>query len=392
MIPVDEALSRVLALAPAPRPDLVPLERAAGRALLEPARARLTQPPFDAAAMDGYALRSRDLDGPLRVVGTSAAGHPWSGEAAPGTAIRIFTGAPVPPGYDRVVMQENTVREGDSLSVATRSDATHIRLRGGDFAEGDVLPSGRKLTAADIGLLAAMNVPQVVVADQPRVAILAGGDELVRPGQMPQPGQIVSSNDLAIAALAAEAGAVPRILPIARDSEASLRDSLASAADADLIVTIGGASVGDHDLVGKVAADLGMDRAFYKIAMRPGKPLMAGTISRSAMLGLPGNPVSAIVCGILFMQPLILRMQGLDAGHRIGRARLARDLAPEGDRQHYLRAGLEDGPDLPLINPFRDQDSARLSLMAQADALLVRPAGDPARRAGDVVCFLPLRR
>ena len=154
--------------------------------------------------MDGYALRSRDLDGPLRVVGTSAAGHPWSGEAVPGTAIRIFTGAPVPPGYDRVVMQENTVREGDSLSVATRSDATHIRLRGGDFAEGDVLPSGRKLTAADIGLLAAMNVPQVVVADQPRVAILAGGDELVRPGQMPQPGQIVSSNDLAIAALAAE--------------------------------------------------------------------------------------------------------------------------------------------------------------------------------------------
>ena len=391
MIPVDEALSRVLSLAADPRPETLTLDRAAGRALLEPARARLTQPPFDAAAMDGYALRAQDMGGPLRVIGTSAAGHPWEGQPQPGTAIRIFTGAPVPSGYDRVVMQEMTTRSGDDLTVTETGTASHIRLRGNDFSEGDLLPEGRRLTAADIGLLAAMNVPQVTVARQPRVAILAGGDELVRLGEAPRPGQIVSSNDLAIAALAADAGGVAQILPIARDTEASLHESFAAASEADLIVTIGGASVGDHDLVGKVAADLGMQRAFYKIAMRPGKPLMAGKLGGSAMIGLPGNPVSAMVCGLLFMQPLILRMQGLDAGHRLHRARLGSDLAAEGNRQHYLRATLTEGADLPQIDPFDDQDSARLSLMAQADALLVRPADDPARKAGEVVTFLPLR-
>lgn len=392
MITVDEALTRVLALARPPQAEIVPLHQAAGRALLEPAIAQLTQPPFDAAAMDGYALRAADLGAPLQVIGEAAAGRPWSGEASPGTAIRIFTGAPVPAGYDRVVMQENTLRDGDMLTVTDDSGGPHIRMRGNDFAEGDALSPGRRLNAADIGLLAAMNVPRVTVARRPRVAILAGGDELVSPGHTPQPGQIVSSNDLAIAALVSAAGGDPTILPIAKDTEESLKAGFAAARDFDLLVTIGGASVGDHDLVGKVAEALGMDRAFYKLAMRPGKPLMAGRIGTTAMLGLPGNPVSAITCGILFMQPLIRHMMGLPHGNALARARLGVDLAPEGNRQHYLRATLSDGDDLPVITPFDDQDSARLSLLSQADALLVRPAHDPARKAGEIADFLPLSR
>lgn len=390
MITVDEALARVLALAPAPQGETVPLAQAAGRALLEPAVANLTQPPFDAAAMDGYALRGDDVNTPLRVIGEAAAGRPWDGTPAPGTAIRIFTGAPVPPGYNRVVMQENTVRDGDTLTITDASGGPHIRLRGNDFSQGDRLAPGRRLSAADIGLLAAMNVPQVIVARRPRVAILAGGDELVAPGQVPQPGQIVSSNDLAIAALVAEAGAASLILPVARDTEDSLRAGFSAARDADMLVTIGGASVGDHDLVGKVAADMGMQRSFYKLAMRPGKPLMAGMIGKTVMLGLPGNPVSAITCGILFMQPLIRRMLGLAPGNTPFLARLAVALPPEGNRQHYLRATLSQGDDLPCITPFEDQDSARLSLMSQADALLARPAHDPARKPGEIVSFLPL--
>lgn len=390
MITVDAALTMVLALARAPRGETVPLYQAAGRALLEPAIATLTQPPFDAAAMDGYALRSADLNAPLRIIGQAAAGRPWNGQPMPGTAIRIFTGAPVPAGYDRVVMQENTARDGDLLTVTDSSGGPHIRPRGNDFSQGDLMKPGRRLTAADIGLLAAMNVPNVTVARRPRVAILAGGDELVSPGQTPQPGQIVSSNDLAIAALATDAGADPLILPIARDTNDSLRAGFAAAQGADLLVTIGGASVGDHDLVGKIAEQMGMDRAFYKLAMRPGKPLMAGTIGKTAMLGLPGNPVSAMVCAILFMQPLIRVMQGLQPGNIPHKARLAEDLPAEGNRQHYLRATLTMGHDLPVITAFQDQDSARLSLMSQANALLIRAAHDAARKAGDIVSYLPL--
>nr|WP_111297926.1 molybdopterin molybdotransferase MoeA [Paracoccus saliphilus] len=392
MITVAEALSHVLALAPTPRPETVPLAEAQGRALLEPAVARVTQPPFDASAMDGYALRSQDLPGPVRVIGTSAAGHPWSGEARAGTAVRIFTGAPVPAGYDHVELQENVLREGDDITVATRSGGSNIRLRGNDFTKGDGVLPKRPLSAADIGLLAAMNVPFVTVARRPVVAILPGGDELISPGADPAPGQIISSNDLAIAALARDAGAEVRVLPIARDTEESLAFGFEAAKGADLLVTIGGASVGDHDLIGKIAKDRGLEQAFYKILMRPGKPLLAGRLSDAAMLGLPGNPVSAMVCGIIFMQPLIRAMLGLPAQQPARWARLSRDLPPEGPRQHYLRAALSCGGDLPLIDPYADQDSARLSLMSQADALLVRPPRDPARRAGDLVEYIALHR
>lgn len=390
MISVDEARALVLALAPAPRPEDVATADALGRALLAPAVARLTQPPFDAAAMDGYCLHEADLPGPVRVIGTAAAGRPWPGELPRGAALRILTGAPVPAGADRVVMQEIVDREGDRITVRETPRGTHIRPRGGDFAQGARFQPDRPLRPSDLGLIAAMNVARLTVARRPHVAILAGGDELVAPGSDPAPGQIVSSNDIAVAALAREAGAVPTILPLARDSEESLRAHLAMARGADLVVTIGGASVGDHDLVARVAADLGMERSFHRVRMRPGKPLMAGRLAGAVMLGLPGNPVSAIVCAKIFMQPLIRAMQGLPPGPATARAVLAVDLPPEGDRQHYLRAALEPGPGLPRIAPFPDQDSARQWLLAQADALLVRPAHDPARPAGSVVDFIAL--
>ncbi len=390
MITVDKARELVLALAEHPGSEEIALDQALGRALAEPAIARLTQPPFDASAMDGYALRSADLPGPIQVIGTAAAGVPYDGETPPGSAIRIFTGAPVPAGYDRVVMQEIVTRDSDSITVDGAKENLNIRLQGNDFKEGNAFHPNRPLRPADLALIAAMNVARVKVVRRPRVAILAGGDELVPPGSTPAPGQIISSNDIAIAAMAQEAGGDPFILPLARDTEESLRDRFAQAAEADLIVTIGGASVGDHDLIAKVSADLGMQRAFYKLAMRPGKPLMAGRMGRAATLGLPGNPVSAIVCAKIFMQPLIRAALGLPPGPELLNGTLAQDLAPEGDRQHYHRARLRPGTDLPLIEPFPDQDSARLWLLAEADALLLRPAHDPARKAGDRMQFLPL--
>ena len=390
MISVDEARTLVLALAQPIETETIPTQEALSRALAAPVLARLTQPPFDASAMDGYALRDADLPGPLTVVGTAAAGVPYQGDTPAGSAIRIFTGAPVPAGYDRVVMQEIVTRSGDSITVAPVGPNLNIRPQGNDFAEGTAFQPARPLRPADLALIAAMNVARVTVARRPRVAVLAGGDELVRPGASPAPGQIISSNDIAIAALAREAGADPVVLDLARDTEASLRDRFAEAEGCDLIVTIGGASVGDHDLIAKVSADLGMARSFYKLAMRPGKPLMAGRMGRAAMLGLPGNPVSAVVCAKLFMQPLIRAMQGLPAGPQLLRAELAQDLPPEGDRQHYHRARLAPGTGLPRIAPFPDQDSARLWLLAEADALLLRPAHDPARKAGEIVEYLPL--
>lgn len=390
MISVDEARALVLALAAPLQSEEIAIEDGLGRVMAAPAMAQLTQPPFNASAMDGYAVRAADLPGPLTVIGTAAAGAPWSGEPAPGTALRIFTGAPVPAGYDQVVIQEIVTRDGDKITVASAGKNLNIRLQGNDFTQGQSFQPLRRLRASDLALLAAMNVPRITVTRRPTVAIMAGGDELVRPGDTPGPGQIICSNDIAIAALARECGAEVRILPIARDTEDSLRQRFAEAAAADLIVTIGGASVGDHDLVGRVAADLGMARSFYKLAMRPGKPLMAGRLLDAAMLGLPGNPVSAFTCAKLFMQPLLLAMQGLPVPSQLEDAILTRDLPPEGDRQHYQRAALRPGTPLPAVDPFPDQDSARLWLLAQADALLMRPAHDPARRAGETVQIIRL--
>lgn len=386
MIPVSAALDAILALV-APLPgETVPLRAAVGRVLAVPATAQRDQPPFDAAQMDGYALRHADLETgrPLRVVGTAAAGRGFAGVVGPGEAVRIFTGAPLPAGADRVVMQEDTGRQGAVLTVAANAaPGPFIRPRGGDFSRGAALPAGRCLRAADIALLAAMNVHEVTVHRRPAVAILTTGDELVPPGAVPGPDQIVASNGHGLAALVTEAGAAARILPIARDSFDRLDACLRLGEEADLIVTTGGASVGEHDLLARDGARLGIDLAFYKVAMRPGKPLMAGRLRGTPLLGLPGNPVSALVCGRIFMLPALRRL----AGHPPAPAprtcaSLAADMPANGPREHYMRGQI--GPD-GRVQPAASQDSSLLHTLAQSDALIFRPPHDPPRHAGETV-------
>ena len=392
MISVEEATARVLGLCAALDLEDVPLARAAGRMMPAPALAVRDQPPFDASAMDGYAVAGDVAPGmAFRVIGMAAAGHVFAGRVGPGEAVRIFTGAPVPDGATRVVIQEDVTAEGDRITLGDRLDAsTNIRARGQDFRAGDALPP-RRLRPADLALLAAMNIGSVAVTRRPVVAVIPTGDELVMPGEAPRADQIVASNVFALKAMAEAEGAEVRLLPIARDTEADLRVVLGLAAGADLVVTVGGASVGDHDLVGRVAGEMGLERSFYKIAMRPGKPLMAGRLNGAAMLGLPGNPVSAIVCGHLFMVPMIRAMLGQpDPLPRIARARLAEAVGPTGPRTHYMRAKLAPAEGLPGIAPFVSQDSALLRILTEADALLIRPAGDGPRAAGDVVDYLPL--
>ncbi|HSF63474.1 MAG TPA: gephyrin-like molybdotransferase Glp [Paracoccaceae bacterium] len=392
MIGVEEATARVLALARPLPSETVALARAAGRVMAEPAVARRDQPPFAASAMDGYAVAGDAPPGAsFRVVGIAAAGHAWDGTLGAGEAVRIFTGAPVPAGATRVVIQEDVTVAGDTITLGDKPDAaTHIRPQGQDFRAGDRY-APRRLRPVDLSLLASMNVAQVAVARRPVVAIVGTGDELVMPGEDPRPDQIVASNSFALAAMVEAEGAVARILPIARDTEADLLAVLTLARAADLIVTTGGASVGDHDLVGRVALSMGLDRAFYKVAMRPGKPLMAGHLDGVPMLGLPGNPVSSIVCGHLFVLPLIRAMMGLpDPLPRPQRAVLTADVGPTGPRTHYMRARLTHGAGLPQITPFDRQDSALITILTEADALLIRPLGDGPQPAGTEVDYLPL--
>jgi len=393
MITVEEALQRCFALVTPLPSEPVPLRQAAGRVLATPASARLTQPPFDASAMDGYALgRSSDAGAAFTVIGEAGAGHGFAGTLAPDQAVRIFTGAPLPKGAETIAIQEDVTvsSTGITLTIPARPSA-NIRKRGQDFAQGDTLSAPRRLTSKDLALLASMNIPEVTASRRPVVAMIATGDELVMPGDQPGPDQIVASNLFALEAMARAEGAEVRMLPIARDTEDDLRQVFQLAEGADLIVTIGGASVGDHDLVGKVAADLGLERAFWKIAMRPGKPLMAGRLGASLMLGLPGNPVSAIVCGHLFLLPMLRAMQGLPATPApTAQAILAEDVGPAGPRVHYMRARLSPGDGLPRIIPFASQDSALLRILTEADALLIRPQDDGPRRAGERVEYLPL--
>jgi molybdopterin molybdotransferase len=389
MISVDEALSRAFDLVRPLAAETVPLTQAAGRMMALPATAQRDQPPFATSAMDGYATCGDTTS--FDVVGEASAGHAWQGELTAGRAIRIFTGAPVPIGADRVVIQEDVTRTGHQITLSANADrSNHIRAKGQDFRAGDVL-SPRLLRPSDIALLAAMNLAEVSVIRRPVVALIATGDELVMPGERPRDDQIIASNSFALKAMVEAAGGAARLLPIARDTEASLTKVFELAADADLIVTIGGASVGDHDLVGKVAAGLGMERAFYKIAMRPGKPLMAGKLNGIPMLGLPGNPVSSIVCGHIFMLPMLRVLQGQPAkGPQMHSAILTEDLPANGPRAHYMRAKLQTSKGQTTITPFQAQDSALLSVLSQADALLLRPVGDGPRTAGDIVEYLPI--
>lgn len=390
MIAVDEALARIFALcAPLPA-ETVPLVQAAGRALAAPVTARRDQPPFAAAAMDGYAVAGQVGPGAsFRVVGQAAAGRAWDGRLQPGEAARIFTGAPVPPGATRVVIQEDVSVAGDRITIGPNPDtATHIRPAGGDFRAGDRLSAPRRLRPVDLGLIAAMGAGAVHVARRPVVALIATGDELVAPGEAPGPDQITVSSVLALKALVESEGAEARILPIARDDAAHLRAVLELARGADAVVTTGGVSVGDHDLVQPVARDLGADLALWKVAVRPGKPLMAGRLFGALFLGLPGNPVSSVVCAHLFLLPALRAMQGLGAWPAPTRsAVLAAPVEANGPRAHYMRAVLEpDG----AIRALPRQDSSLMSVLAQADALLVRPPGDPARPAGHPVRYVPL--
>ena len=394
MISVDEALTRLFGLCGTLPGETVPLRQAANRVLAEPPVATRDQPPFAASAMDGYAIRESDHEpaARLRVIGEAAAGHAFSGHVGRGEAVRIFTGAPLPAGADRVVLQEDVRRSADRIILGDRLDeGGNVRARGQDFRLGDRLAAPRLLRPADLALIAAMNVAEVKVARRPVVALIATGDELVMPGAQPRPDQIIASNSFALAAMAEAAGAEVRMLPIAPDGEKALRFTLDLARGADVIVTIGGASVGDHDLVGRVAGDAGLKQAFYKIAMRPGKPLMAGKIDRSMLLGLPGNPVSAIVCGHLFMCPVLRALQGLPPQPAPSRlAELATPVPANGMRAHYMRARVDDTEGKAYIHPFERQDSALLRVLSEANALLIRPVDDPARDRGAKVRYIAL--
>ncbi|PHP27308.1 molybdopterin molybdotransferase MoeA [Limimaricola cinnabarinus] len=390
MIPVGEALDRLFSLVSPLPTEEVALTAALGRVLRTDVTATRDQPPFAASAMDGYAIREADLapGAVLRVIGEAAAGHGYAGHVGPGEALRIFTGAPVPEGAGHVVMQEDTTREGERITLGSGiSDNRNIRPAGVDFRAGDALAAPRRLTPADIALAASMNADRLTVSRRPEVAIIATGDELVAPGGDPRDDQIIASNAYGLHGIIEQAGGTARLLPIAGDSMAALAQAFDQARGADIVLTIGGASVGDHDLVGDAAAEAGMERAFWKVALRPGKPLMAGRFGEALLLGLPGNPVSSMVCAHVFLVPLIRALSGLPPAPAPRRlARLAAPLAANGPREHYLRA--VSGPD--GVTAFSKQDSSLLSVLSEADCLIVQPPGDRARDAGETVEVIAL--
>ncbi|AWK85820.1 gephyrin-like molybdotransferase Glp [Azospirillum thermophilum] len=402
MIPVAEARARILAtFGPLPA-ETVALPDALGRVLAEPVVARLTQPPFDAAAMDGWAVRADDIaraqpGSPvaLRRIGESAAGHAFAGTVGPGEAVRIFTGAPVPAGADAVVMQEDCEADDGHVRVGRAVAAGRfIRSAGFDFtARQELIPRGRRLTARDVALAAGANIPWLSVHRRPRVAVLATGDEIALPGEPLGPSQIVSTNALGLCALAVAEGAIALNLGIARDTAESLAALAAGAAGCDLLVTTGGAAAGDYDLVRDVLADKGVTLAVQSTAMRPGKALMFGRANGVPLLGLPGNPVSSGVTGLIFLRPILRVLQGLPPDEPGGphHARLGAPLRANDRREDYLRATLSRTADGELVaTPFPRQDSAITSLYARADCLVVRPPHAPPAEAGERVTIIPL--
>ena len=398
MISIEEACARMMAGLTPTGSEVVALADAWGRVTARDVVARLTQPPADVSAMDGYAVRAADAiaGATLHVIGAAPAGHPFGGSIGRGQAVRLFTGSIVPEGADSVLIQENTTGSGEQVRVDAAAQAgAHIRRSGQDFLEGDaVIAAGRALTARDIGLAAAANHPWLTVRRRPRVAILATGDEIAMPGEPVPPGGIVSSNSHALAALVRAAGGEPIVLPVAPDD----RDALASVADQiggiDLLISTGGASVGEHDLVVESLSRRGLEVDFWKIAMRPGKPLMFGRLGAIPVLGLPGNPVSSLICGLLFARPIIQRFSGLPGHAPVpSRALLGGALAANDVRADHLRATLApnhqpDGP--PVATAFGPQDSAMLRRLANADALILRAPFAPALQIGEPVSVLIL--
>jgi len=389
VISVEEALSRLLApLEPLPY-EQISLAEGLGRVLAEDVAARRTQPPFAVSAMDGYAVRAEDVERvpvELRIVAEVPAGAGFGGHIALGEAARIFTGAPLPAGTDTIIIQEDTQRDGDRVRVLKGAPrGRYVRREGLDFAEGDVLlRAKRRLTARDIGLLAAMNRPWLLVHRRPRIGILSTGDEIVMPGDPIGPHQIVSSNSLALAAFVTACGGTPVSVGNAPDDPAALRRIAAATRGVDLLVTTGGASVGEHDLVREALAADGLELDFWQIAMRPGKPLMVGSYHGTPMIGLPGNPVSTLVCALLFLRPALDRLSGND--EPLGgtpTARLGVPLRKNDRRQDYLRSRLAHAVDGELeVFPFELQDSSMMRLLSAADCLVVRPPHAPAVDAG----------
>jgi molybdopterin molybdotransferase len=401
LLPVAEALERVLAQASPLPMERVPLADAHGRVLADDVRSLRTQPPADVSAMDGYAVRAEDVASAptaLMVVGEVAAGKPFAGEVRGGQAVRIFTGGELPAGADTIVIQENTRREGDTVIVVTVPEkGRHIRAAGLDFREKEtLLARGHRLNGRDLGLAAAMNHPALPVHRKPRVALLATGDELVMPGRQPGPGQIVYSNGYSVAALARREGAEVSDLGIVGDTLPATIAAIqnARARRADVLVTMGGASVGDYDLVQQALTTEGMDLSFWKIAMRPGRPLMHGRLGTMQVLGLPGNPVSAFVCAFLFLVPLLRVLAGrADVSEGEDHALLGSDLPENDERADYLRARLSRSPRGQLVaTPFPVQDSSMTRVLAEADCLVVREPLASKALAGSpcVILKLPL--
>jgi molybdopterin molybdotransferase len=391
-MPVADALAKMLAQATPLPAEQTTLTAAHSRVLADDLKARRTQPPGNVSAMDGYAVRAADVAAVpvvLKVIGEIAAGHDFPGRVNKGEAARIFTGAIIPPGADSVVVQENVERDGDHITVKSSAPpGKHVRPGGLDFTAGAVLlQKGRRLTDRDLMLAAAMNLRTIPVHRRPKLAMLATGDELVMPGIEPGPSQIVYSNGYAVTALAASEGADVIDLGIVPDrvEETVTAIRRARAAGTDILVTLGGASVGDYDLVQQALAAEGMSLSFWKVALRPGRPLMHGRLGAMHVLGLPGNPVSAYVCGLLFMVPLVRKLSGrTDLELPVESAKLGSDRPANDERSDYLRATLEAGPDgIPVATPFPVQDSSLMAALAKADCLVVREPYAPAARAGE---------
>jgi len=392
VISVEEALSRLLEPLEVLPPEQISLADGLGRVLAEEVAARRTQPPFAVSAMDGYAVRAEDLSHipvELRIVAEVPAGAGFGGRVDAGEAARIFTGAPLPAGTDTIVIQEDTQRDGDRVRVLEGAPrGRYVRREGLDFAAGEVLlRPGRRLTARDVGLLAAMNRPWLFVHRRPRIGILSTGDEIVMPGDPIGPHQIVSSNSLSLAAFAAACGCVPVSVGNAPDDPKALRRIAAATRGVDLLVTTGGVSVGEHDLVREALAADGFELDFWQIAMRPGKPLMVGRYRGTPMVGLPGNPVSTLVCALLFLRPAFDRLSGVAAESEATSTARLRVALPKNDRrQDYLRARLVRAADGALeALPFEMQDSSMMALLAAADCLVVRPPHAPAIPVGTIV-------
>ena len=397
LLPVATALAQILDGIPPPDEETVSIFEADGRVLTQDLEARFTQPPFPASAMDGYAIFGdavAAVGDRWTVVGESAAGRGFSGAVQSGQAVRIFTGAPVPAGCRTVIIQEDVSRDGDAIvATCATSAGANIRPQGNDFRAGDVLLArGTRLDPHALTLAAAMGHGEVPVARRPVVAILATGDELVPPGAHPGPDQIVSSNPVGLAALVQRAGGLARHLGIVPDRMGALRDRIREARQGDILITIGGASVGDHDLVGPALREEGIELAFWKVAIRPGKPLMFGRLERTRVLGLPGNPVSALVTARVFLLPLIRALLGMPPQpNDIETAVLTRGLDANGPRLHLMRAKLgRDASGALAVAPMPSQDSALLSALVEANCLIWREPDAAASAAGDAVRIVRL--